>query len=108
MSDDATKPNIKIDPDAFWRWLQVTDRIENLGDGELCDIIIEGVWAEMPMGSPQELLIDELIQRYEERQGIERDEKGIRIKKDGLAALKEAVSKARGGPTPPPMQTGFA
>ena len=47
----------------LWQWLQSTGVLEGLSNAELADLLVETVWAELPVCSPQSDLISEVIER---------------------------------------------
>jgi hypothetical protein len=58
------------------KFLDASNAVKKLSDHELCKQVIEKVWGELVLGSEQDWLVDELVERFEERCGIERDEEG--------------------------------
>lgn len=56
--------------------LEGTEHVKKLSDCELSTTVIEKVWGQLVLGSEQDFLLDELISRFEEKCGIERDDEG--------------------------------
>jgi hypothetical protein len=56
--------------------LKSKDRVAKLTDRELSAAVLSEVWAGLGFGSKADWLLDEMIQRFEKRAGIERDEDG--------------------------------
>lgn len=44
-------------------WLQTTQRLAAKTDDELADLLVDHVWANLPLGSPQSDLVAEVIHR---------------------------------------------
>lgn len=58
-----------------------TERIANLSDEELSDLVINEIWSKFIFGSREDFLLDEMIKRFDKKSGIVRDKKGKIIKK---------------------------
>lgn len=52
-------------------FLVANDKASKLGDRELLDLITTHVWGNLPVGSYADVLLTELIVRFEEAKGIE-------------------------------------
>lgn len=52
------------------------DAIRSMGDSDLTTAIIDEVWGQFVMGSRSDVLVDELINRFEAAKGIQRDVDG--------------------------------
>lgn len=76
----APAPAPEIDKERLFRgvlkFMEATARVEKLSDRELCALVIEKVWGKVLLGSEEDCVLDELISRFEQRCGIERDEEG--------------------------------
>jgi hypothetical protein len=74
------------------RFLEINERSKKLSDIELVEQVVDKVWGTaFNLGSWEEQLLDELITRFENQVGIERDDEGRIIK-----PTPPAVSGERG------------
>jgi len=60
--------------------LERSTRISNLSDAELSNLNINKVWGSLIFGSEEEMLLDELIRRFDKGKGIERGDDGEVVK----------------------------
>ena len=59
------------------RFLEINERSKKLSDIELVEQVVDKVWGRAHnLGSWEEQLLDELITRFENQVGIERDDEG--------------------------------
>lgn len=56
--------------------LAARDHVEALSDRELVSRVEKQIWAQLGFGSQEDWLLDELINRFELRRGIKRDDEG--------------------------------
>lgn len=49
--------------DRFMEWLRTTQALELKSNGELADLLVEHIWADLPLAAPQSDLIAEVIAR---------------------------------------------
>lgn len=61
---------------ALLNFMQAQERVQQLSDRELCAEVIDKVWGKQILGSDQDWLVDEIVQRFEIKCGIERDDEG--------------------------------
>lgn len=59
--------------DKLFKILEKTDKIGKLTDAELSERVINEVWATIGYGSDRELLLDEMVRRFDKFAGIKRD-----------------------------------
>lgn len=67
------------------RFLEVTEKARAMTDRELAAQVIDLVWGKcVNLGSWEEVILDEMITRFEKQSGIERDDEGrIILASDG-------------------------
>ena len=58
------------------KMMVASDSVKALTDRELTTEVIDKVWGNLPLGSREEWVLDELVARFEKRCGIERDAEG--------------------------------
>ena len=56
--------------DKLLKYCATADAIKRLPDAKLHALIIDHVWAQLPLGSPQNLILDELLTRFAKAKGI--------------------------------------
>ena len=56
--------------------IRIFDQIEKMTDLELSEAVLHKVWAPMNLGSEGEMLVSQLLNRFEKKAGIERDDEG--------------------------------
>jgi hypothetical protein len=56
--------------------LTARDNVEKMSDRELVDLVEKHIWGNLRFGSAEDWLLDELINRFETRRGIARDDNG--------------------------------
>lgn len=70
------------------------DEIEAMSDEQLSDAVLNKVWGTLRLGSEQDMLLDEMLTRFDLFTGIERGEDGeILPERELTAADHEAIEK---------------
>ena len=62
-------------------YMVTTDKVSKLSDRELTDQVTEKIWGQLAFGSLEDVLLNELLRRFEARAGIIRSEEGEIIQK---------------------------
>jgi hypothetical protein len=65
---------------ALIRWVDHHDAVEALTDADLSDAVLNEVWAQISLCSKGEVLLNEMMTRFDKRCGIVRDEEGEIVK----------------------------
>ena len=47
----------------LWQWLQTTHRLEEMSNALLAELVVDHLWADLPLGSPHSDLLAEVIAR---------------------------------------------
>jgi hypothetical protein len=56
-------PYSEEDGQRLYQWLQTVERLEQLSNTVLADLVVDHLWAALPLGSPQSDLLAEVIAR---------------------------------------------
>lgn len=80
--EDLPKNDSEALCEALLKWLKVTEKVSKLSDTELSIAVVDKIWGRITkLGTEEEALLNELINRFEKHAGIERDEEGEVIEK---------------------------
>ena len=61
----ATKKILKGTPVAAIAFLEGLNKAKRLSDKKLTELVIANVWGQIPLGTKEELLLNEMIARFE-------------------------------------------
>ncbi len=85
------EPITRTHADRILAFLDRTQEIENLSDAALSDLVIEKVWGQLNLGSEEDMLLNEMINRFDAAKGIERDDEGEVVVERELTAEDHAA-----------------
>jgi hypothetical protein len=64
----------EADGERLLRWLETVSRLEALSNAALADLVLDHLWADLPLGTPQNDLLAEVIARLRGERGHEAGE----------------------------------